>query len=93
MDVTLAVRKLSEILRSSVNISAPAAPKEVYSDFTCLWMSLSSFSEAFRDTPRHLIWSENLYTVRRLHHSEKHSMEQVIDTFLDKKEHQLFCCN
>ena len=30
-----------------------------YSDFTCLWMSLSSFSEAFNNIPRYLTWSEN----------------------------------
>jgi len=28
-----------------------------------------------------------------VHHLEKHLMEQVVYTFMGKKEHQLFCCN
>ena len=30
-----------------------------YSDFTCLWMSSSSFNDAFIHTPRYLTWFKN----------------------------------
>jgi len=40
-------------------------------------------------TPRYFTWSK----IVLVHHLEKHLMEQVVYTFLGKKEHQLFCCN
>jgi len=33
------------------------------------------------------------HKIVHVHHLEKHLMEQVVYTFLGRKEHQLFCCN
>ena len=34
-------------------------PAAQFSDFTCLWMSSSSFNDAFIHTPRYFTWSKN----------------------------------
>jgi len=33
------------------------------------------------------------HKIVHVHHSEKHSLEQVVYTFMGKKEHQLLSCN
>jgi len=60
-----------------------------YNDFTGLWISSSSLSDAFIHTPRYFTWSKIVHV--GLHHLERHLMGQVVHTFLGKKEHQLFC--
>jgi len=52
-----------------------------YSDFTCLWISSSSFSEAFNTTPTYFFFGEKIVHV---HRSEKHLMEEVVYTYWDK---------
>ena len=45
-----------------------------YSDFTCLWISSSSFSEDFRNAPRYFTWSQKCARAPFI----KHLMEQVV---------------
>jgi len=61
-----------------------------YNDFTCLWISSSSFSEAFSNAPRYLAWSKNRICTpftKTLHGACSHFSGQK------RRLHQMFCCN
>jgi len=60
-----------------------------YSDFTCLWISSSSFRDVFIYTTKYFTWSKNCTRTP----FKKHLMEQVVYTFLAKNNTELFCCN
>jgi len=60
-----------------------------YNDFTCLWVSSSSFSEAFSNTPKYFAWWKN----RICTPFRKTFGGAGFLYFPAKKVHQMFYCN